>query len=133
MPMRDCDNNRPTIIIACSEEPLRRILAYSLRNLGCGVECVASHKALVARCMHHHYALIMTSFCAPLLAGHCAALRLRGGSERKSSLFVIADKPSSSEVVALLERGVEQVVTLPVSTSRLRNKIQHTLFRKVGL
>ena len=123
--MRECDNNRPTIIIACSEEPLRRILAYSLRHLGCGVERVASHQALVARCMHHHYALIMPSFCA--------ALRLRGGSERKSSLFVIADKPSSSEVVALLERGVEQVVTLPVSTSRLRNKIQHTLFRKVGL
>ena len=131
--MRENDNNRPTIIIACSEEHLRRILAHTLRGLGCGVECVVSHKALVARCMHRHYALILTAFCAPLLAGYRAASRLSGGSSRKSSLFVIAENPSSSEVVALLERGVEQVVTLPISTTRLRSKIQHSLSPKVRL
>ena len=52
---------------------------------------------------------------------------------RGNELFVKRLTVEKGEVVALLERGVEQVVTLPVSTSRLRNKIQHTLFRKVGL
>lgn len=119
----------PKIIIACSEEPLRRILAHSLRTLGCGVECVTTHKALVTRCLHHRYAVILTCFRAPLIAGYRTARRLAGGTSRSSALFVLADRPSPSEVVTLLERGVEQVLTLPVSTARLRRKIEYSLRR----
>lgn len=125
--------NLPTIIIACSEEPLRRVLVYSLCTLGCEVESVTSHKALLGRCAIRHYAVILTCFREPLIEGYSTARRLGGGSARTSSLFVLTANPSPSEVVALLERGVEQVLSLPVSTTRLRHKIEGSLARRVGL
>lgn len=131
--MRVCEDSQRTIIIACEEEPLRLILAHALRGLGCRVECVTSHRALMARCSHHHYAIILTSFRAPLIGGSNVATRLRGASSCRSSLFVLAKHPSPSEVVTLLERGVDQVLTLPVSMVRLRRKIEHSLQQRLML
>ena len=120
------------IIIACPEAPLRRVLVHSLHTLGCGGERVASHRALLARCVRHRYALVLTCFCAPLIEDFRVTSRLRGASLH-TSLFVLADNPSPSEVVALLERGVEQVLTLPVSILRLRAKIEGSLSQKFRL
>lgn len=127
------NHSLPTIIIACSEVPLRRVLIHTLGTLGCEVEGVASHKALVGRCARRHYALIITCFRKPLVEDYWAVRRLGGGSARTSSLFVLASNPSPSEVVALLERGVEQVLSLPVSTTRLRHKIEGSLARRGSL
>lgn len=119
--------DRPQVIVACSDEPLRRILVHSLSTLDCGVESVATHKALVARCLSRHYAVILTCFRSPLLASCRLVARLCGTPSRRSSLFVLTDSPSASETVTLLERGVEQVMTLPVSLTRLRKKVQQSL------
>ena len=94
---------------------------------------MASHKALVGRCALRHYALILTCFREPLIEGYSTVGRLRGGSGGNSSLFVLTANPSPSEVVTLLERGVEQVLSLPVSTTRLRRKIEGSLARRSGV
>lgn len=125
------ENIPPPIIIACAEEPLGRALAHSLRHLGCGVECVTSHKALRLRTHQRHYALILTCFHAPLLADYRMVRLLRGSSG--TALFVLGATLSANEVVVLLERGVEQVLSLPVSTTRLRSKIEHLISKNLGL
>lgn len=58
--------------------------------------------------------------------------RLRG-TTASSSLFVLTASRSANEVVVLLERGVEQVLSLPVSTNRLRRKIELSLAKKFRL
>lgn len=123
-------NIPPSIIIACAEEPLGRVLAYALRSMGCGVECVTSHKALLLRTRQRHYALILTCFYAPLLSDYRLVRLLRGSSG--TALFVLTTSTSANEVVVLLERGVEQVLALPVSTARLRSKIEHRISKTIG-
>lgn len=56
--------------------------------------------------------------------------RLRG-TTASSSLFVLTSSRYANEVVVLLERGAEQVLQLPISTNRLRRKIEHTLTKKL--
>lgn len=123
--------DRPSIIVACAEEPLGRVLAHALRSMGCGVERVTSHKALLLRTRQHHYALILTCFYAPLLSDYRMARLLRGSEG--TAIFVLTTSRSANEVVVLLERGVEQVLSLPVSITRLRSKIEHRISKTITL
>lgn len=81
----------------------------------------------MARTMRSRYAVIITCFGAPLLANYPLARRLVGGSEHPTTLFVLTTSPSPLECVALLERGVDQVMSLPVSALRLSRKVRDSL------
>ena len=111
------------IIIACGEPPLGRILSYTLTSLGAEVECVPSHKLLLGRMLRSEYDIVVTRFAAPLLASRHAVALLRGSAVPRRTIYVIAERLTAEESVALLERGVTQLLTLPISTTRLGRKV----------
>lgn len=111
------------IIIACGEPSLGRILTHTLTSLGAEVECVPSHKQLLGRMSRGDYDLIVTRFVAPLLGSRHTVTLLRGPHSARRILYVVADNLSAKESLALLERGVAQIFTLPISTTRLGRKI----------
>lgn len=114
------------IIIAASEAPLRHILSHSLKSLGAEVEEVFSHKTLTHKLLHNHYDIAITRFAAPLLDGQQwkTIVRAKGHT---TQLWVIADTLSAQESVALIERGANQIFSLPISTTRLRYKIEQLI------
>ena len=116
----------PKIIIASSEAPLRRILSHSFQSLGAEVEEVYSHKRLIGRLQHHHYDIILSRFVEPLLDNQQWRVTMRAKG-RATQLWVVADRLSAEESVALIERGVNQLFSLPISTTRLKHKIEHHL------
>lgn len=116
------------IIIAAPEEPLLRVLAQRLSLLGVEVATVRSHGELRRRCRNHHYELIISRFISPLLSSHDEVSRLKGRGPG-THIFVLSHTRDERVVVSLLERGVNQFLSLPVSSSRLARKV-HTRLAK---
>ncbi len=119
-------NSNLQVIVASAEAPLRRILSHTFEALGAQVEQVASHKALTTHLLHKNYDLIVTRFIDPLLDNKGWMVVARKGIKR-GKLWVIADHLTAEEAVALLERGVSQILSLPISTTRLKHKIESEL------
>lgn len=111
------------ILLGCSEEPLLRIVRHTLEPLGVRVDGASSHQALLVRTRRHRYRLIMTRFVAPLISSPSDIGRLRQGAHHPP-LFVLSHTHSRQIVVTLLEGGVSQFLSLPVSLGRLRGKVE---------
>jgi PleD family two-component response regulator len=116
------------IIIGCGEAAPLRVIAEALRNEGLEVETARSHKELLRKCQHREYALIITRFVAPLIDSPKAVARLRG-RERRARLFVLSHTHNDTLVVTLLERGVNQFLSLPIYTPRLTRKVTQELHK----
>lgn len=116
------------IIIGGSEEAPIRVIAESLRGEGFVVDTARSHKELLKRCRHREYALIITRFVAPLIDSPKEVARLRSRN-RRTRLFVLSHTHNGSLVVTLLERGVNQFLTLPIHTPRLTRKVAQELHK----
>lgn len=111
------------ILFACPEAPMAHILTHSLRTLGAEVEMITSHKALLRRIGQRHYDLLLTRHAEPLLASRAWVEQLRK-TGHVGRLWLIADHLSAEQSVALIERGVEQLFTLPVSTQRIIRRVK---------
>ena len=130
--MKDQYTAPPRLILACGEAPLGRILSHTLSSLGAEVECVHTHKALVGRILSADYDIIITRFAEPLLESRRAVALLRGchtPRPNRRTLYVIADRLTAEESVALLERGVSQLFATPFSTTRLGQKVLGELIK----
>lgn len=116
------EKERLRVVVACSEPSLRILLEGLFAASGAEVEGVGSHKALLGRVLRGDYDLVVTRFAEPLLDSPQGVATLRGRG-LKTRLFLIADHLSAEASVALLERGVSQLFTLPISVTRLRAKM----------
>lgn len=112
-----------SVIVAVAREPLWRVLRHSLLAVGVEAEWARSHGELLRCCSRHRYRLIISSFVAPLVARGGEVERLRGRG-RTTHLFILAHTRDERVVVTLLERGVNQFLTLPVSLGRLCRKVK---------
>lgn len=116
------------IIVGGSEMAPMRVIADALRREGFEVDTAHSHKELLRRCQRREYALIITRFVAPLVGSPKEVTRLRG-SDRQTRLFVLSHTHNGGLAVTLLERGVNQFLTLPVYTPRLTRKVVQELHK----
>ena len=82
-----------------------------------------SHKQLLGRTLRGEYDLVVTRFVAPLLESRRTVTLLRGSRTAHRTIYVIAERLTAEESLALLERGVAQLLTLPISTTRLGHKV----------
>ena len=114
------------VLLGCTEEPLLHIVRHTLEPLGVRVDVATSHQALLGRTRRHRYRLIITRFVAPLIASPREIGRLRQGPLHPP-LIVLSHTHSRQIVVTLLEGGVSQFVSLPVSLERLRQKGEREL------
>ena len=118
--------NHNRIIIGCNEPALLNILSLALSQQGVEIDIARSHRELVRRCHSESYALIITRFVKPLLRDDSLAL----GGARGASLppiFVLSHTHNQRIVVHLLERGVSQFLSLPISLARLSSKVAQQL------
>ena len=116
--------HHPRAIVACKEAPLGRIILHTLTSLGAEAVWVPSHNHLTRRLLHDDYDIILTRFVAPLLESRHIVRLLCGrhiGTPR--TLYVLADNLTPQESIALLERGVTQLLSLPISITRLERKL----------
>lgn len=110
------------IIIAASEEPLLRVLRHTLLSVGLGADVARSHRELVRMCSHNCYRLIISRFLSPLISSPESIARLRGQG-LTTHLFLLSHTRDQRIVVMLLEHGVNQFLSLPVSGARLVGKV----------
>lgn len=117
---------RKRVILGGREQAMLEVIADALREVGAEVEVVGSHRELLRRCRRREYRLIVTRFVAPLLDSPGEVRRLRGEGLR-TRLFVLSHTHKSTISVMLLERGVNQFLSLPVHTQRLVRKVTSEL------
>lgn len=115
-------NTHKTILIAAPERALLEVLAGCLSRLGLEVVTAHSHRELRWRCRRGDYGLIISRFVTPLVASPGEVARLRGRG-RHTPLFILSHTRDERVVVTLLERGVSQFLSLPVSSERLVRKV----------
>ncbi len=118
---------KPRIEIFADDGLMRRILFHALVDLPVEVGC--------SSCMNLDGGswtmadLVILLHAAPLISGGelCGRLRCRPRHQR---LYVIAWQQSEQAVLGLLECGVDQYLTLPVSLHRLRAKVIHEILER---
>lgn len=114
------------IVIGAHSNTLPTLLAHALASQGVEVEVAHTHKALLRMCRIHRYGLIITQFTKPLLEAENSVATLRHNSPT-TPLFVLSHTRNHQLVMRLLERGVTQFLSLPVSLPRLCRKVEATL------
>lgn len=122
----------PRILIACGDGRLNLSLAVSLADICPNIEVVSTAEQLEERVRQGHYDLVVTRFVSLLVGSRSLPHRLRG--EGVSVSFFALLPPLDDEVggqlcVRLLEGGVAQVLSLPLSTARLHRKAEEWLKR----
>lgn len=83
-------------------------------------------KRLTSLCQQLHPSLVIIYGIAEILNGSDLIESLRPKSERRPTIYVISWQHSEQVILSLLESGINQYLTLPISMHRLRGKVwQH--------
>lgn len=115
-------------ILVVGDDPfLRDLVRWSLAGLPAEVHTARS-EALVRRCRGTAFDLVILLGCGPLL---CGAL-CRGGEGgvadlhpdgvRRPAVYLLSWQQGEQCVVGMLEAGIDQYMTFPISLHRLRAK-----------
>lgn len=110
-------------IAVIAPDPFLRILIdHSLSSLDADVAAFARwNDRMIPQLSECN--LILTLSVRPLLCGHDIAARIRRHNQRRTQIYVLSWLHNEQNVLSLLESGVDQYFTLPVSIPRLRGKI----------
>ena len=117
-----------TIIIYSPEAEARVLIAAIVADLGAQVVGIDSAERLLRLASELRPSLIIMLDIAPLRNGHNIASRLRkawqeqGTQPRRTAIFVVTWQQSEQCVLSLLESGIDQYLTFPISIERLRHK-----------
>ena len=116
-----------------------KIVIYSHRSasaaliaeiVGCeatNVICCSSPDQMISTCIHKKPDLVIVLAVKPFINGSELIKRIRTNDKRNPPIYVIAWQQSEQIVLSLLECGVDQYMTFPVSMSRLRGKVEGEL------
>ena len=117
-----------TIIIYSPQAEARALIGAIVADLGAQVVGVESAERLLRLASELRPSLIIMLDIAPLRNGRNIASRLRkawqeqGTQPRRTAIFVVTWQQSEQCVLSLLESGIDQYLTFPISIERLRHK-----------
>ena len=117
-----------TIIIYSPQAEARALIGAIVADLGAQVVGVESAERLLCLASELRPSLIIMLDIAPLRNGRNIASRLRkawqeqGTQPRRTAIFVVTWQQSEQCVLSLLESGIDQYLTFPISIERLRHK-----------
>lgn len=119
------------ILIVSDEEFLRDVIRLSLADMQADVRCasdVPDMQRMVRRMLFDLVVVVGTSafFTAATWCARCAPPVSDG-----PLVYVVAWQQAEQTVLSLLECGVDQYMTFPVSIQRLRTKIANALNRQL--
>lgn len=119
------------ILIVSDDVFLCNLVRLSLADMQAEVRCVADAGAMAVQCRRVLFDLIIILRVAPFLCGGNVVRGVRPEGLRRPLFYVISWQQSEQTVLSLLECGVDQYMTFPVSLQRLRNKVANELNRRL--
>ena len=111
------------ILIASDDGFSRELIRLALAGLGAEVRCAGCGAELERLCARVLFDLIIVLQTAPFFCGRELIGRLRPPGLRRPLVYVVSWQQSEQTVLSLLECGVNQYLTFPVSLQRLRAKV----------
>lgn len=94
------------------------------------VSCVADLCAMERMCRRTAFDLVLVSGAGGLLSSPRPLAALRSGGLQRPLVYVVSWLQSEQTVLGLLEEGIDQYLTFPVSLQRLRAKVETGLARR---
>ena len=111
------------IIIYSSSLCMRALLEGLLYDCGAEVCVATSRQNLFDRCAAERFDKVVVGETALFIEGCDTVERIRPCGAREPEILVFAPDITEECVMSLLERGVNQYVSLPVVPARLRRKV----------
>lgn len=111
------------ILIASDDEFSRDLIRLALRGVEAEVRGCGCGRELERLCARAGFDLVIFLQTAPFFCGRTAIAALRPEGARRPLVFVVSWQQSEQTVLSLLECGVDQYLTFPVSLQRLRAKV----------
>lgn len=119
------------ILIVSDEGFLRDMIRLSLSGLQAEVRCASNTGQMRRLCRSVLFDVVIVLQTAPFFNGADWAGELRPAGLRRPLLYVIAWQQAEQSVLSLLESGVDQYLTFPLSLQRLRAKVANELQRQL--
>lgn len=117
------------ILIVSDDIFLRDMVRLSLSGIGAEVRCVSGAERMELLCRRVLFDLVIVLHVAPFLCGDDLVRKVRPPGFRKPLFYVVSWQQSEQTVLSLLECGVDQYMTFPLSLQRLRGKVADDLNR----
>lgn len=119
------------ILIVSDEEFMRDVIRLSLADMHAEVRCASGMPEMQRMARRMLFDLVVVVGTSPFFSGPDVVRILRPACLRRPLVYVVAWQQAEQTVLSLLECGVDQYMTLPVSLQRLRAKIANALNRQL--
>lgn len=117
------------ILIVSNEVFLPQLVGTALAGLGAEIYYISGGDAMERLCRRVLFDLILVLDVSSFLAGRNPVERVRPQGLRRPLIYVVTWQQAEQTVLSLLECGVDQYLTFPVSLARLRGKVSDELNR----
>lgn len=119
------------ILIVSDDVFLRDLICLSLVDMQAEIRCAEDGAQMERMCRRILFDVVLVLQTAPFLCGRDVVRALRPAGLKRPLFYVVAWRQEEQTVLALLESGVDQYMTFPVSLHRLRSKIANELNRQL--
>lgn len=118
-------------VLIVSGDPFSgELFRAALDGVRAEVSCVADLHAMERMCRRAAFDLVLVAGAGGLLSCPRPLAALRSGGLHRPLVYVVSWLQSEQTVLGLLEEGVDQYLTFPVSLRRLRTKVETGLARR---
>lgn len=122
-----CDMQR--ILIVSEDAFLRDLIRQSLADMEVEVRSAVDAAQMQTLCHRVLFDLVIVLHVSPFLNGSDPVRRIRPQNLKRPLVYVLSWQQAEQTTLGLLESGVDQYITLPVSLHRLRRKVADDLNR----
>ena len=115
------------IVIYSTNSEAATLVKEVVRTLGCTVTCCHTEEQTIDAVESTRPAIVILLSISPLINGSQLIPRLRPNRTSSPAIFVIAWQQAEQTILSILEGGIDQYMTFPISIHRLYNKTQAIL------
>ncbi len=119
------------ILVVSALPPARPLVSLALADPVAELPAVGGIDDMEGVCRAVGFDLVILLTATPFLCGRDVVHTLRPPGLRRPQVYVVSWQQSEQVVLGLLECGVDQYMTFPVSLARLRGKVANELMRTV--
>lgn len=112
-----------SIIIHSENSNLRTLLCSLLASDEVEVVEARSRQELTARCRHHRFDKVVTDDVRMFMNGSEILREIRHNN-KNTRIFVLSHDASEHAVLSLLEAGITEFLSLPITIERLQKKLK---------
>lgn len=119
------------ILIVSDDIFMRDVVRLSLSGLRAEVRSASDVAEMERMCRRILFDVVIVLHVAPFLCGRDVVREVRPAGLRRPLFYVVSWQQSEQTVLSLLECGVDQYMTFPLSLQRLRAKVANDLNRQL--